>query len=112
MLDRFDLRLELDIFGFEFEQGFFMGDEVELTRVMANLVENARKYGKSRSTGVTLLDIAASAKPAPRLVIKNSRRPRGNDGLRLENSLLRCVVFIVRSSCSSMVDGRPVSWCW
>ena len=36
-----------------------MGDEVELTRVIANLVENARKYGKSSSTGITRLDIAA-----------------------------------------------------
>ena len=35
-----------------------MGDEVELTRVMANLVENARKYGKSVITGITQLDIA------------------------------------------------------
>jgi two-component system osmolarity sensor histidine kinase EnvZ len=36
-----------------------MGDEVELTRVIANLVENARKYGKSPITGITHLDIAA-----------------------------------------------------
>ena len=36
-----------------------MGDEVELTRVMANLVENARKYGKTQNTGITELDIAA-----------------------------------------------------
>ncbi|MFM7330363.1 MAG: ATP-binding protein [Brachymonas sp.] len=36
-----------------------MGDEVELTRVIANLVENARKYGKTVGTGVTRLDIAA-----------------------------------------------------
>lgn len=36
-----------------------MGDEVELTRVIANLVENARKYGKSERTGITELDVAA-----------------------------------------------------
>jgi two-component system, OmpR family, osmolarity sensor histidine kinase EnvZ len=36
-----------------------MGDEVELSRVMANLVENARKYGKSTATGITRLDITA-----------------------------------------------------
>ena len=36
-----------------------MGDEVELTRVITNLVENARKYGKTVATGVTQLDIAA-----------------------------------------------------
>ncbi len=50
-----DLRVKLDLPA-DFH---VMGDEVELTRVMANLVENARKYGKSAITGVTQLDIAA-----------------------------------------------------
>jgi two-component system osmolarity sensor histidine kinase EnvZ len=35
-----------------------IGDEVELTRVITNLVENARKYGKTITTGITHLDIA------------------------------------------------------
>jgi two-component system, OmpR family, osmolarity sensor histidine kinase EnvZ len=36
-----------------------MGDEIELTRVITNLVENARKYGKGTKTGITQLDFAA-----------------------------------------------------
>jgi two-component system, OmpR family, osmolarity sensor histidine kinase EnvZ len=50
-----DLRVKLDLPA-DFH---VMGDEIELTRVMANLVENARKYGKTVGTGVTQLDIAA-----------------------------------------------------
>jgi len=38
-----------------------MGDEVELTRVISNLVENARRYGKSPSTGVADVTIQAQA---------------------------------------------------
>jgi two-component system, OmpR family, osmolarity sensor histidine kinase EnvZ len=50
-----DLRVKLDL-----PSDFHvMGDEVELTRVITNLVENARKYGKSVTSGITLLDIAA-----------------------------------------------------
>jgi two-component system, OmpR family, osmolarity sensor histidine kinase EnvZ len=50
-----DLRVKLDLPA-DFH---VMGDEVDLTRVITNLVENARKYGKSLDTGVTQLDIAA-----------------------------------------------------
>jgi two-component system, OmpR family, osmolarity sensor histidine kinase EnvZ len=50
-----DLKVKLDLPA-DFH---VMGDEVELTRVITNLVENARKYGKSTGTGVTQLDIAA-----------------------------------------------------
>ena len=35
-----------------------MAEEVELTRVIANLLENARRYGKTPDTGVTQVDIA------------------------------------------------------
>ncbi|PIF78629.1 two-component system osmolarity sensor histidine kinase EnvZ [Variovorax sp. 54] len=38
-----------------------MGDEVELTRVISNLVENARRYGKTPSTGVADVTIQAQA---------------------------------------------------
>ncbi len=36
-----------------------LADEVELGRVIGNLVENARRYGKSVQSGITLIDIAA-----------------------------------------------------
>ncbi len=37
-------------------------DEVELTRVISNLLENARRYGKSLDTGVAVVDIAAKGR--------------------------------------------------
>ncbi len=37
-------------------------DEVELGRVVANLIENARRYGKNVDTGIANIDIAAIAK--------------------------------------------------
>jgi two-component system osmolarity sensor histidine kinase EnvZ len=36
-----------------------LADEVELLRVMSNLIENARRYGKTPETGIALVDIAA-----------------------------------------------------
>jgi two-component system osmolarity sensor histidine kinase EnvZ len=36
-------------------------DEVELLRVLSNLLENARRYGKSAGSGKALVDISASA---------------------------------------------------
>jgi two-component system, OmpR family, osmolarity sensor histidine kinase EnvZ len=36
-----------------------LADEVELARVIGNLVENARRYGKSVQSGITQMDIAA-----------------------------------------------------
>jgi two-component system osmolarity sensor histidine kinase EnvZ len=36
-----------------------LADEVELSRVIANLLENARRYGKSPDTGIAMVDIAA-----------------------------------------------------
>jgi two-component system, OmpR family, osmolarity sensor histidine kinase EnvZ len=41
-----------------------MADEVELGRVITNLLENARRYGKSADTGVAVIDIAARARDA------------------------------------------------
>jgi len=37
-------------------------DEVELGRIISNLLENARRYGKSADTGIARIDIAAVAK--------------------------------------------------
>ena len=37
-----------------------MGDEVELGRIFSNLIENARRYGKTPGTGVTTVDISTS----------------------------------------------------
>jgi two-component system, OmpR family, osmolarity sensor histidine kinase EnvZ len=39
-----------------------LADPVELGRVFANLVENARRYGKSATTGVAVVDILAKAR--------------------------------------------------
>jgi two-component system osmolarity sensor histidine kinase EnvZ len=36
-----------------------LADEVELSRVFANLLENARRYGKSPTSGIAVVDIAA-----------------------------------------------------
>jgi two-component system osmolarity sensor histidine kinase EnvZ len=38
-----------------------LADEVELLRVMSNLLENARRYGKTPETGVALVEIIAKA---------------------------------------------------
>ncbi|MFN3377070.1 MAG: ATP-binding protein [Burkholderiaceae bacterium] len=39
-----------------------LADEVELARVISNLLENARRYGKHAETGVTTVEIAAKAR--------------------------------------------------
>jgi two-component system, OmpR family, osmolarity sensor histidine kinase EnvZ len=51
--DGSDMKIKLDL------PGVFqvLADEVELSRVIANLIENARKYGKSPS-GLTYMEIA------------------------------------------------------
>jgi two-component system osmolarity sensor histidine kinase EnvZ len=41
-----------------------LADEVELARVLSNLLENARRYGKSPQTGVALVEIAARQRNA------------------------------------------------
>jgi two-component system osmolarity sensor histidine kinase EnvZ len=41
---------------------FVMGDAVELQRVFANLLENARRYGRDSLTGAVKIDIAAKEK--------------------------------------------------
>ena len=39
-----------------------LADEVELLRVISNLLENARRYGKTPETGIALIDVAAKAR--------------------------------------------------
>ncbi len=39
-----------------------LADETELLRVMSNLIENARRYGKTPETGIALVDIAAKTR--------------------------------------------------
>jgi two-component system osmolarity sensor histidine kinase EnvZ len=39
-----------------------LADEVELSRVISNLLENARRYGKTPDTGIALVDIAAKTR--------------------------------------------------
>jgi two-component system, OmpR family, osmolarity sensor histidine kinase EnvZ len=52
--DAGDMKIKLDV--------YVQADEVELSRVLANLIENARKYGKSAGTDVTRLDVAVRVK--------------------------------------------------
>ena len=49
-----DMRIQLDIPPHIAVQA----DEVELTRVLSNLLENARKYGKTADTGIANVEIA------------------------------------------------------
>ena len=39
-----------------------LADETELLRVVSNLIENARRYGKTPETGIALVDIAAKVR--------------------------------------------------
>ena len=39
-----------------------LADETELLRVISNLIENARRYGKTPETGVALVDISAKTR--------------------------------------------------
>ncbi|MFV0681236.1 ATP-binding protein [Ottowia sp.] len=54
---REDMRVQIDIA----PELRVMGDEVELSRVLANLLENARRYGKTPGTDTTRVRIAATA---------------------------------------------------
>jgi two-component system, OmpR family, osmolarity sensor histidine kinase EnvZ len=56
--DSGDMRINMDVP----QNIYVMSDEVELTRVLTNLIENARKYGKSPHIDVTQLDIVARVK--------------------------------------------------
>ncbi|MFM2276528.1 MAG: hypothetical protein RL211_2400 [Pseudomonadota bacterium] len=53
--ERPDIRVTLDVP----PNIWLLADDVELRRVISNLLENARRYGKSRKTGVAHVHIAA-----------------------------------------------------
>ncbi len=56
--DRDDVRIHVDLE----DDLLVQADEVELGRIVSNLLENARRYGKSPHTGVAIIDIAAIAR--------------------------------------------------
>jgi two-component system osmolarity sensor histidine kinase EnvZ len=56
--DRPDMKFNLDLQ----DNLYVVADAVELGRVISNLVENARRYGKSPDTGITTVDISTRAK--------------------------------------------------
>lgn len=56
--NRIDLRFNLDVA----DDLIVLADAVELGRVFTNLVENSRRYGKTLSTGVAVVDISAKAR--------------------------------------------------
>jgi two-component system osmolarity sensor histidine kinase EnvZ len=55
-----------------------LADEVELARVISNLLENARRYGKTPETGIAVVDIAA--KRPQRMGADQGARPRHGRG--------------------------------
>jgi two-component system, OmpR family, osmolarity sensor histidine kinase EnvZ len=56
--DHGDIRITLDV-----AKGLYvLADEVELARVISNLIENARRYGKTPETGIAVVDVAAKAR--------------------------------------------------
>src|SRR3954468_620352 len=56
--DQGDMRINLDV-----TKGLMvLADEVELARVISNLLENARRYGKTPETGIAIVDIAAKSR--------------------------------------------------
>ncbi|WP_394789536.1 ATP-binding protein [Rhodoferax sp.] len=57
VLEYEDMRIHLTVD----EQLVVMADEVELGRVISNLLENARRYGKSPESGIAVVDIAAKS---------------------------------------------------
>ena len=56
--DRPDMKFNLDLQ----DELSVMADAVELGRVISNLVENARRYGKTPETGITTVDISTRAR--------------------------------------------------
>jgi two-component system, OmpR family, osmolarity sensor histidine kinase EnvZ len=56
--DAGDMRITMDVA----PNTYVQAEEIELSRVLANLIENARKYGKSPHINVTKLDIIVRTK--------------------------------------------------
>jgi two-component system osmolarity sensor histidine kinase EnvZ len=57
--DHTDLVVHLDLGGPHAPPLLVMADEVELKRVISNLLENARRYGRSVDSNVAMVEIAA-----------------------------------------------------
>jgi two-component system osmolarity sensor histidine kinase EnvZ len=56
--DQGDMRINVDL-----AKGLYvLADEVELARVISNLLENARRYGKTPETGIAVVDIVAKSR--------------------------------------------------
>ena len=56
--DKTDMRVRLRL-----EAGLrVLADEVELSRILSNLLENARKYGKSADSGIAEIEITSAAR--------------------------------------------------
>ena len=53
-----DMRITIDVP----EDIGVLADEVELLRVISNLLENARRYGKTAETGIAVVEIAAKCR--------------------------------------------------
>ena len=53
-----DMRVTIDVP----EDIGVLADEVELLRVISNLLENARRYGKTAETGISVVEIAAKCR--------------------------------------------------
>ena len=78
--DHADMRIRLDL-----SPGLLvLADEVELRRVIGNLIENARRYGKSAGSGIAVVDIAARARD-PWVLIKLRDHGPGADPDALAN---------------------------
>jgi two-component system osmolarity sensor histidine kinase EnvZ len=56
--DDLDMRIHVDVP----KSLFVLADEVELARVVSNLLENARRYGKTPETGIAKVEIAAKSR--------------------------------------------------
>jgi two-component system osmolarity sensor histidine kinase EnvZ len=56
--DQGDMRINVDVG----KNLMVLADEVELARVLSNLIENARRYGKTPETGIAVVDIAAKSR--------------------------------------------------
>jgi two-component system, OmpR family, osmolarity sensor histidine kinase EnvZ len=56
--DAEDMRITLDIA----DKLDVLADETELLRVVSNLIENARRYGKSVDTGIAMIEISAKTR--------------------------------------------------
>ncbi len=68
---RVDMQIKVDVPA----QIIVMADEVELGRVLTNLLENARKYGKTTGTGIANVEIAAKVREEQVLIKLRDRGP-------------------------------------